>query len=134
MFWTIQALSTDPGLKVALLRARFSPFKKKKKKTRAGNEWSNILPKFSHARKKPPPPLSGCCCCRCCCCCCCCCYCLFGGKSSLCLLCVFIFFQRVGSHLSFRGVLSIKIKKNGFTGTTVPKTKTIRTAEMAKFW
>ena len=29
--------------------------KKKKEKTQAGNELSNILPKSSHARKKPPP-------------------------------------------------------------------------------
>ena len=28
---------------------------KKKKKAQAGNELSNVLPKFSHARKKPPP-------------------------------------------------------------------------------
>ena len=28
---------------------------KKKKKAQAGNEWSNVLPKFSQARKKPPP-------------------------------------------------------------------------------
>ena len=27
---------------------------KKKKKAQEGNEFSNILPKFSHARKKPP--------------------------------------------------------------------------------
>ena len=29
--------------------------KKKKKNTQAGNEWFNILPKYSQARKKPPP-------------------------------------------------------------------------------
>ena len=30
--------------------------RKQRKQAQAGNEWSNILPKSSHARKKPPPP------------------------------------------------------------------------------
>ena len=49
-----ELLWTDPCLKSGIrLRALNL---KKKKKAQAGNELSNILPKFSHARKKPPPP------------------------------------------------------------------------------
>ena len=37
------------------MRELISPLKKKKE-AQAGNEWSNILPKSSQARKKPAPP------------------------------------------------------------------------------
>ena len=48
---------TDSGIKSRIsVRELISIKKKKKKKAQAGSEWSNILPKFSQARKKPPPP------------------------------------------------------------------------------
>ena len=49
-------LWTDPGLKSGINVCKLiSTSKKKKKKERVGNEWLNILPKSSQARKKPPP-------------------------------------------------------------------------------
>ena len=53
-----EPLWTDPGLKSGIsVHELIFTFKKK---MQVGNEWSNILPKFSQARKKspPPPPLS----------------------------------------------------------------------------
>ena len=49
-----EPLWTDPGIKSGISAHELSPLQKKKKKEQAGNEWSNILPKFSQARKKPP--------------------------------------------------------------------------------
>ena len=50
-----EPLWTDRGLKSGLsVRELNFTFKKKKKKAKAGNELSNILPKSSYARKKPP--------------------------------------------------------------------------------
>ena len=43
-------------MKHTSLHELISTLKKNKKQAQAGNEWSNILPKSSHARKKPPPP------------------------------------------------------------------------------
>ena len=48
-----EPLLTDPGLK-----SEFSVHKlisTLSKNVQAGNEWSNLLPKFSQTRKKPPP-------------------------------------------------------------------------------
>ena len=45
-----------PGLKSGIsLRELIFSWKKKKEKAQAGNELSNILQKYSHARKKAPP-------------------------------------------------------------------------------
>ena len=50
-------LWTDPGLESGIsVRQLTSTLKKKKKKTQAGNELSNIIPKSWHARKKLPLP------------------------------------------------------------------------------
>ena len=50
-----EPLWTDPGLNCGIsLRELIST--EKKKKSAGGDEWSNILPKSSHARKKPPRP------------------------------------------------------------------------------
>ena len=50
-----EPLWTDPGLKSGIsVRKLIST--QKKKKTHAGKELSNIVPKPLHARKKPPPP------------------------------------------------------------------------------
>ena len=50
-----ESLWTDPDLKSGIsARELISTQKKKKKKAQAGNELSNILPKYSHTRKKPP--------------------------------------------------------------------------------
>ena len=46
---------TDPALKSGISLRKLILTLKKKKKAQAWNELSNILPKFSHARKKPPP-------------------------------------------------------------------------------
>ena len=52
-----EPLWTDPGIKSKIsVRELISTSKKKKKKAQAGNESSNILPKFSHERKQPKPP------------------------------------------------------------------------------
>ena len=40
--------------RVELVCTSLSPLKQKKKEAQARNEWSNILPKSSQARKKPP--------------------------------------------------------------------------------
>ena len=52
-----ELLWTDPGLKWRnwYVRVDFH-FKKKKKKTQAGSESSNLPQKLSLARKEPPPP------------------------------------------------------------------------------
>ena len=48
----VEPLWTDPGIKSGnSVRELISTVKK----TQAGNEWSNILPKPSQARVKPPP-------------------------------------------------------------------------------
>ena len=50
------ALWTDPGLMSGIdTRELISALKKKKKKTQAWNDLSNLLSKSSSARKKPPP-------------------------------------------------------------------------------
>ena len=50
-----EPLWTDPGIKSGIsVRELIFTSKKKKKKTQAGNKRSNILPKFSQARKRPP--------------------------------------------------------------------------------
>ena len=51
-----EPLCTDPGIISGIsVHERISALKKKKKKkAQAGNEWSNVLPKSSQARKKPP--------------------------------------------------------------------------------
>ena len=58
-----EPLWTDPGLKsgisvrklISTLKEKEKKKKEKKKKVQAGNEWKNILPKFSQAWNKPPP-------------------------------------------------------------------------------
>ena len=51
-----EPLWTDPGGKIGInVHELISTLKKKK--AQSGNEWSNILPKSSQARKKPLPPL-----------------------------------------------------------------------------
>ena len=50
-----EPLWTDPGVKGGISMHELISTSKKKKKAQAGNEWSNILPKSSQARKKPPP-------------------------------------------------------------------------------
>ena len=48
-----EPLWSDPGIKSRISsRELISTLKKK---SQAGNKWSNILPKSSQARKKPPP-------------------------------------------------------------------------------
>ena len=48
-------LWTDPGIKSWIsVHELISTTKKKKKKAQARNEWLNIFPKYSQARKKPP--------------------------------------------------------------------------------
>ena len=52
-----EPLWTDPFIDSGISMCKLvSTSKKKKKKVQAGNEWSNILPKFSLARKHPPSP------------------------------------------------------------------------------
>ena len=54
-----EPLWTDPGPKSGIsVRDLLSTSKKRKKEAHAGNEWSNIFPKFSLARKKPQPSLA----------------------------------------------------------------------------
>ena len=53
-----EPLWTDPGLKSGISVRDLLSTSKKKKKAHAGNEWSNILPKFSLAREKPQPSLA----------------------------------------------------------------------------
>ena len=50
-----EPLWTDSGIKSGITARALISTSKKKKKAQAGNEWSNILPKTSTARKKPPP-------------------------------------------------------------------------------
>ena len=50
-----EQLWTDPGVKSEISVRELISTLKKKKKSQAGNELSNIAPKSSHARKKPPP-------------------------------------------------------------------------------
>ena len=51
-----EPLWTDFGIKSAITWGQANVhFKKKKKKHRRGNEWSNILPKSSQVMKKLPP-------------------------------------------------------------------------------
>ena len=54
-----EPLRIDPGIKEwnQYTRANLHFNKKYLKKAQAANEWSNILPKSSQARKKPPPPV-----------------------------------------------------------------------------
>ena len=47
-------LWTDPGIKSGTSVRELISTSKKKKKAQAENDWSNILPKSSQARKKPP--------------------------------------------------------------------------------
>ena len=51
-------LCTDPGIKSGIGVCKLVSTSKKKKKMQLGNEWQNILPKSSLARKKSllPPP------------------------------------------------------------------------------
>ena len=52
-----EPLWTYPGLKSGIsLRELISTANNNNKKAQTGNEFSNILPKFSHAKKKRPPP------------------------------------------------------------------------------
>ena len=55
-----EPLWTDPGLKsrISVRKLISSSKRKKEKKGQMWNEWSNILPKSSQARKKPPSPVS----------------------------------------------------------------------------
>ena len=50
-----EPLWTDPGLKSGISARELISIKTKNKTKNAqvGNEWSNVLPKFSQARKKP---------------------------------------------------------------------------------
>ena len=50
-----EPLWIDPGMKSGI-SVRELIFTSKKKKSQAGSEWSNILPKSSRAMKKPPLP------------------------------------------------------------------------------
>ena len=54
--WTYidaEPLWTDPGIKSGIsVHELLATQKKKKKNARAGNEWSNILPKSSQATRK----------------------------------------------------------------------------------
>ena len=54
-FQLAEPLWTDPDIKSGISVCELI-LTKKKKKTQAGNKWSNILPKSSQTRKKPPPP------------------------------------------------------------------------------
>ena len=53
-----EPLWSDPDIKSGISMCELIPTaKKKKKKAHAGNEWSNILPRSSQAKKKPLPLL-----------------------------------------------------------------------------
>ena len=54
-----EPLWTDPGLKkgIYVRELTYTKKQKTKKQPQAGNEFSNILPKSSYARKRPPPSL-----------------------------------------------------------------------------